>query len=540
MLRGLALAPLALLWACGSDPAAPDTTADATTDASVAEDAADSADDTAVAADGEAAADATADAADADGPDATSDADDADTAPDTSPALPRPAPGPGFHTAGPWLQDALGRTLLLHGANVAQSTKYAPDRLPWHGAEDFAALAATGLDSVRMLIHWAAIMPAPGQLDEAWLDALGARLDWAAAAGLLVVLDMHQDLFGEGFGDNGAPAWACDQAHYDAYVPQSPWYVNYLSPEIAACFDHFYQDDATFGRFVDAWVAVATRFGDHPAVVGFDLLNEPHWGTADLVGFVPEVWQPRQEQLAAALHAVAPDRVIFFGSPPLLAIGLAQEFTPTATPRAAFAPHYYQSAVHDGTPYTPEMDTDTWYALDAMARSAANLAGAPTGVPVWVGEIGGPAEAPTMPAYTASLVTFFAERSWGFAWYSDDKGGDFALRNADGTFRPAVLTPLAHPYARRLPGPILASALDLAGGRFSTTFIWAYDAPLELWLGAGSQATATLAPADAPDLLVPCAPLASAPAGVVACAPPADVRWQSDYHLTLIWPVEGQ
>ena len=452
------------------------------------------------------------------------------------PPLPLPAPGPGFHTAGPSLQDALGRTLVLHGANVAQSTKYAPDRLPWHAPADFAALAATGLDSVRFLIHWAAIMPTEGALDEAWLDALGDRLDWAAAAGLLVILDMHQDLFGEGFGDNGAPAWACDAAHYAAYVPRTPWYVNYLSPHIAACFDHFYKDDATFGRFVDAWVAVAARYGDHPAVVGFDLLNEPHWGTADLMAFVPEVWQPRQEQLAAALRAVAPDRVVFFGTPPLLAIGLAQPFEPTPSPRIAFAPHYYHSAVHDGAPYTPEMDTETWYALDAMRASAANLAGNPDGVPVWVGELGGPALAPTMPAYTAALVTFLAERAWGFAWYSDDKGGDFSLRDADGTFRAPVLAPLTHPYARRVPGPLRASALDLAAGRFEATFAWSYDAPLELWVGAGPAAAVALAPLDAPDALIPCAQAPDAVPGVHRCEPPAGLTWRAEHRVVLTWP----
>ncbi|MCC6645048.1 MAG: hypothetical protein IT374_05680, partial [Polyangiaceae bacterium] len=64
---------------------------------------------------------------------------------------PLPAPGPGFHRADERILDADGRSLVLHGVNVANAAKYAPDLLPWQSAADFEALAAAGLDTVRLL-----------------------------------------------------------------------------------------------------------------------------------------------------------------------------------------------------------------------------------------------------------------------------------------------------------------------------------------------------------------------------------------------------
>ncbi|TNF30890.1 MAG: hypothetical protein EP329_13130 [Deltaproteobacteria bacterium] len=476
-----------------------------------------------------------------DGDDATLDVVDdtaeADDVADTA-AAPDEPPGTGFHTAGRWIVDGAGRTVMLHGANVDQATKYSADRLPWHGPEDFASLAATGLNSVRLLLHWAAIMPTEGEIDDAWLDALGERLDWCHAAGLLVVLDMHQDIFGEGFGDNGAPLWACDQALYDAYAPQSTWYLNYLSPQVQACFDHFYGDDALFSRFVEAWVAVVERFGDHPAVVGFDLLNEPHQGTYDMIDFVPDVWQPRQEQLAAALRALAPDRVIFFGAPPYQSLGVVATFTPTPTPNVAFAPHYYHPGVHDGGDYLDSYADDLDNAFGAIAASAEALGGEAPGVPAWVGEMGGPTlTVATLPAYIDAMMTRFTARGWGFAWYSDDRADHdaFGLRDADGAFLPDILGPVAHPYPRRLPGPLVTARLDPPARRYEATFTWSYDAPLELWVGPSAPLTVAVAPADAPDAPIACAQAADAPTGVWTC--PADgVAWQRDYAITLEWP----
>jgi hypothetical protein len=70
-----------------------------------------------------------------------------------------------------------------------------------------------GFNFARFLLVWDALEPAPGVYDEAYLDRVAERIEWFRAAGIYVVLDMHQDVYGpvasdgREIGGNGAPPW---------------------------------------------------------------------------------------------------------------------------------------------------------------------------------------------------------------------------------------------------------------------------------------------------------------------------------------------
>jgi endo-1,4-beta-mannosidase len=72
-------------------------------------------------------------------------------------------------------------------------------------AADFARIAASGLDSVRIFLTWADFQPAPNQVDRRMLDRLIAVADLAAAAGLALVPTLFT---GHMSGVNWIPAWA--------------------------------------------------------------------------------------------------------------------------------------------------------------------------------------------------------------------------------------------------------------------------------------------------------------------------------------------
>ena len=57
------------------------------------------------------------------------------------------------------------------------------------------------------------------------------------------------------------------------------WALAYLDPNVEACVDHFHTDTDTRSHFIAAWGHVAARLKDQGSVVGFDILNEPPWGT---------------------------------------------------------------------------------------------------------------------------------------------------------------------------------------------------------------------------------------------------------------------
>jgi endoglycosylceramidase len=443
-----------------------------------------------------------------------------DVVPDLPPeaAWPIPPPGPGFHRAGTAIRDEQGRSLILHGASVSNSAKYTPGYLPWHGEGDFHSLAAQGFNVVRLLTFWAAIMPQPDVVDAAYLDAYAERVEWAAKAGLLVVVDMHQDIFGVGFGEDGAPRWACDEASYAAFQPTTPWYMNYLDPLVQACYDRLWTDDALFQRYVDAWVAVARRVKGNPAVLGFDLFNEPNWGTMEVDAWVETRYQPRMTQIAAALRAEVPDRLTFLQGTQLSSIKHQDPFVPFADPRVVFAPHYYQIEVHDGAPYVRDvMLPDMEETLDSIAGMSVLLGD----VPLWMGEMGGPWEAPGFEVFIQDLLSSLARRGWGFAMYADDLGGGFAIRTAPDDWREGYVRRLGHAYARRVPGPLLEQAMDFATWTYAARFAWVYDAPLELWLGRNPEGTpaavVTLAPEVGLGPALHCGARDEALPGVVTC-----------------------
>src|SRR5262245_45042684 len=91
--------------------------------------------------------------------------------------------GCGDAHPGPFITDAQGRALILHGANVSGSAKNHPQRHPWVDQAAVQRLADDfGFNFARYLIFWDAVEPQPGVIDHAYLDQVAARLDWFAAA----------------------------------------------------------------------------------------------------------------------------------------------------------------------------------------------------------------------------------------------------------------------------------------------------------------------------------------------------------------------
>ena len=202
-------------------------------------------------------------------------------------AIARAGDAPQGHVRadGRWLLDASGRVLILHGVNVANASKH-PPYLPWQTRKDFEQIARWGFNSVRLLTVWAAIEPRPGQYDDAYIAKLAERVAWCRELGLWVVLDMHQDLYSEQYGADGAPPWACLDDGLRAGPRQRAWFLNYLQPPVLRAFDNFWANKPGPGgvglqdRFAAAWRHLARRFRDEKAVIGYDLLNEPFLGSA--------------------------------------------------------------------------------------------------------------------------------------------------------------------------------------------------------------------------------------------------------------------
>jgi endoglycosylceramidase len=177
---------------------------------------------------------------------------------------------------------ATGQPLLLHGLNFvnkSQAEGYTKNFDP----SDFAAIRSWGMNCVRLGILWDGLEPQPGRINEDYLERIARIVGWAKAEGLYVLLDMHQDLFSVKFSD-GAPAWATlDDGH--PYTPTPVWSdAYYTSPAVQTALDHFWANSpgpdglGLQDHYARVWQRVAERFRNEPAVLGYDLMNEPFPG----------------------------------------------------------------------------------------------------------------------------------------------------------------------------------------------------------------------------------------------------------------------
>lgn len=192
---------------------------------------------------------------------------------------------PAFlRAAGDRFLDGDGHQVILHGLNLvdksADWTDYA-----WVGEQDYAAMRDWGFNCIRLGFTWASIEPQPGQYSEKAIVELRKRVVWAKKYGLHVVLDMHQDLYSMKYSD-GAPEWATLTDGKPHIADGKVWSDAYVtSPAVQTAMDNFYANKEGPGgvglqdRYAGAWRFIASHFADEPAVIGYDLMNEPFAGS---------------------------------------------------------------------------------------------------------------------------------------------------------------------------------------------------------------------------------------------------------------------
>lgn len=383
-----------------------------------------------------------------------------------------------FTTGGGHVRDGLGRALVLRGMNVSNAHK-APPWFDFHGPDDFLRIRRDwGFNSVRLLVEWAAVEPERGAYDAAYLDAVGERLDWAKDAGLLVVLDMHQDLFGVGFsGGNGAPRWACAEDKYAAFTPATPWFLGYADPAVAACFDGLWKSRELQGDYAAMWAAVAARFKDHPAVIGFDPMNEPYWGTFPTDVHERDRLGPFYETVVAKVRAQAPDWLAFIEPSSARNLGFATQLPAFGFDRVVYAPHSYNADAEAGRGFDPAARAAL---LDNVQKFAGEAAA--WDAPVWIGEYGGTAAHPGISEYMTAQYDAAGAIGAGQMYWDYGKNDGYGFLDPNGDEKPALAAALVKPYPERLYGNSITWSFDAATRKFHVSYypVAGTSAPNEL------------------------------------------------------------
>src|SRR5579859_4787121 len=226
------------------------------------------------------------------------------------------APANGFvHTQGTELVDGRGQPLLLRGTNLGnwmepegymflfgddgptsprEIEEYFDELVGpseaarfWHEYReryitkaDIDLLQSTGMNSVRVPIHYKFFT----QGNTEGFRLLDRVVGWAKADGMYVVIDMHQ-----------APGGQTGTNIDDSYG--YPWL--YDSPEDQQ-------------ELINIWRRIAEHYRDEPAVLGYDLLNEPIPHFPELQKYNSQL-EPLYKRVSAAIREVDQHHVLILG-----------------------------------------------------------------------------------------------------------------------------------------------------------------------------------------------------------------------------------
>jgi endoglycosylceramidase len=295
-----------------------------------------------------------------------------------------------IHADGQYFKDSSGRVVMLRGINLGNAAKIPPFQ-PVTDLSEVKKLHDLGFNNLRLLFIWEAFEPHPGQYDESYLEMMGSIVQKAQNQQMTVVIDFHMDGFSRytvGGCGSGAPAWTvpptwlgpaqADNGELCRLWPmiKSFQFVNAFS-DFHHALDDFYGD--RYGvrtHYLEVLKRIAHYFKQFPAVIGYDMLNEP-WGQ--------EITQigPLYEDSARVIRAEDPSAVLFVEPEVFVALGWNRTMlTKPAFDNFAYAPHDYDAfalGLNVWLDLGLFVDTNLWF-----IRNVANR----WNVPVYIGEFG--------------------------------------------------------------------------------------------------------------------------------------------------------
>ena len=209
--------------------------------------------------------------------------------PANSRALRSPAPVGSIAHVDRWLVDSTGRVVMPRGVNfVMKNAPYYPAAAGFND-DDATWIAQNGFEAVRLGFTATGLMPTPGVIDQQLLARIGQTVDVLTRHGLYVLLDLHQDGWGERangepLGSDGFPEWmTLTRGATNTHTGFPLYYVT--NPAIQAEFQSLWDNDngpdglPLQSQVATMFGALAAKFGSNPRVLGYDVFNEPWPGT---------------------------------------------------------------------------------------------------------------------------------------------------------------------------------------------------------------------------------------------------------------------
>ena len=445
-----------------------------------------------------------------------------------------------IRTQGMSLVDEYGRERIFYGINVCDKGLYSADEKKRHYCykwdEDMLiSFKKQGYNLIRLGITWEAVEPERGKYNEEYLDAVKGMLDMCHKYGIYAYIDMHQDLYsgwGDGPGD-GAPAWACHTDGHKYKNPKFVWAESYfISKATHRAFDNFWENKYNVqDDYRKMWVHVAEKFDGHPALFGYDLMNEPFMGTdggkifrkviasvistsltdkriskiqlvkdaftkGDIVHVLDQYtgeifhkivnktaplvnkfdigrYMPFLDKTSAAVRKVSKDPIIFMENSYFSNMGIKCAIRPIEidgkkAENQLFAPHAYDLMV-DTPAYKYANNSRVKSIFDQRKKEQYES----LKIPVLVGEWGGYSEGTEWLPHIEFLLELFDNNKWSNTYWA----------YFDGLIGSPMWEVLNKPYPRAVTGKIESYRFDRDANTFTLSYIQDkdYDMPTEIF-----------------------------------------------------------
>jgi endoglucanase len=234
--------------------------------------------------------------------------------------------------------------------------------------EDVKAMATLGANVIRIPFNYRHFEQdtQPFEYLEAGFRRLDAAMDWCTKYGIYVILDFHAL---QGWHN---PDWHSDNAHVHILLYQHK----------------LFQD-----RFVSLWKEMAKRYKDHPALAGYDLMNEPctrvQYDDYDSPYYDWNALNAVHRKAAQAIRDIDSKHILF-----LEGDNFACEYDGldvTFDDNIVVSTHNYMAPTGGGKPYPGEIDGLYWN-RDIVAAELGMHSGTRLALkhhkPIFVGEFG--------------------------------------------------------------------------------------------------------------------------------------------------------
>ena len=286
---------------------------------------------------------------------------------------------------------------------------------------DIADLAAWGATMARFQImrNWFKDNDCQ-DLDEyaRWIDSrldnLADVLRWAESKGMKICVDLHSPPGGKRPGDRAMNMF----------------------------FEEKYAD-----AFVETWRRIATRFKGHPAIYGYDLVNEPDQKTPAPINY----WEI-QRRAAEAVRAIDPDTPIIVESNLADGPSAFRYLSPLAMDNVIYQVHCYKPGnyTHQGVLGNPEgavwPDSAKGWGRDFLRKALEPVRAFQLRhhARIYVGEFSAASWAPGAENYLRDAISLFEEYGWDWTYHAFREAAVWDVekeRGASGKMVPAADTP---------------------------------------------------------------------------------------------------